>query len=123
MNLNVGIFILLFFDWSVDYERVFFVVCMPPKKFMSSSKISDLWKDAPPQPPPEKKRKTSSSSGVVDANDLDARVTTEQVRKLVERGAKSERSALAQELADVKRLKGTNQAKKLNYAELIKKQK
>lgn len=91
---------------------------MPPKKFMTSSKISDVWKDS--VPPAQKKRKKEA-----DEDDIDLRVTSEHLRALLQqRGVvKSERSALAQELSDVKKLKGSNQAKALNYAELQKKQK
>lgn len=91
---------------------------MPPKKFMSSSKISDVWKDSG-VPSAQKKRKASLGKD----DDLDSRVTSEQLRQLVQKGGlKSERSALAQELEDLKKLKGSNQAKSVNYADLQKKQ-
>jgi hypothetical protein len=93
---------------------------MPPKQFLSS-KTADIWNDRKPSAPPEKKRKKDDRNEV---DDIDLRVTGEHLRQLVQRGAaRSERSSLAQELTDMKKLKGTNQAKPFNYADLQKKQK
>ncbi len=95
---------------------------MPPK-FMSS-KVADLWKERAPRP---RSRKNEAE----DELDAEARISSEQLRQLVEqrvaakgaaKGSTSERAALAREMSDMKKNKGTGLAKAVNFAELQRKQ-
>jgi hypothetical protein len=95
---------------------------MPPK--FLSSKVSDLWKERAPKPPPAKRSRRSEEEDELDA---EARISSEQLRQLVEqrvaaKGATSERAALASEMSEMKKNKGTGLAKSMNFAELQRKQ-
>jgi hypothetical protein len=95
---------------------------MPPK--FLSSKVADLWKERASKPPPAKRSRLSEEEDELDA---EARISSEQLRQLVEqrvvaKGATSERAALAREMSEMKKNKGTGLAKSMNFAELQRKQ-
>ncbi len=92
---------------------------MPPK--FLSSKVSHVWREPTAQAAsPKRSRKE-------DPGDAEARISSEQLRQLVEqrvaaKAAASERTELARELSDLKSHKGSAQAKAVNYGELQRKQ-